>query len=97
MESGAYATKGANYVKFTNGLIIQWGGVSDIVDGVTVTFHIPFSNTHYVAFITPASGTIGSSDWFSLMVTDHTVTSCKVAVPQNIVRSTIGNWITIGY
>lgn len=43
MNSGAYATKGTNYVKFTNGLIIQWGRTTTSY----INFPIPFTNNSY--------------------------------------------------
>lgn len=49
MNNYQYASKGSNWVKFTNGLIIQWGSSS----ANPVTFNIPFSSANRMVTALP--------------------------------------------
>ena len=82
------------YVKFSNGVIIQWGLTSgDIGSAKTVTLPVAFSSTNY-SVITTTNSTGG--EYYANGVSSKTTTSFKIQAAGG--ASTAPSfWIAIGY
>lgn len=65
-NSSAETLKDTGYVKFTNGLILQWGFTGTITGqgAYTVTFSIPFPSSCWHVYLSIKNPTIGNDDMF---------------------------------
>jgi hypothetical protein len=86
--------KTSNYVKFSSGLIIQWGGEENNTNsgGVQVSFPIPFTQTPVVLKTLKTSSGSDPAAYSYISVWDVTITGFKwnnPGCPQN--------WIAIGF
>lgn len=93
MNSGAYASKGSNWVKFTNGLIIQWGDIGLGNNPQTVTLPQPFSNSAYGVV-----GIIKNTGYYS--DTGFVLNSSRSSTSFSFYRKPAlqgACWIAIGY
>lgn len=88
---------GNNYIKFSNGLIIQWGTeYLSTGAGTTINLKVAFKTTDY-----SVSATDGGAGTYILGISDHQINSFRVfnRVPGTNLYAT-GNffrWIAIGY
>lgn len=90
------ATTGGNgYIRFSNGLIIQWGYIGISGDPQTVTTSLPtaFSNTNYRVCVTAT----GMNDWWNewgLGTLSKSTTNFSVYAKT---KNKPLEWIAIGY
>ena len=83
------ATNG--YVKFGNGIIIQWGGIASGSTSRTINLSTAFSNGDYTVVIGERRGDVPTRN---IVVSARNTTSFNVLLGDN---STSGNWLAIGY
>lgn len=76
------------YVKFSTGLIIQWGKITDKIQVNTVTLPTAFSSTNYAAIATAYNGAASAG-----ATRDYTETSFEYVLGAD--RACV--WIAIGY
>ena len=86
------------YVKYSNGLIIQWGIISVSTSNQyksVITFPIPFSNTNYSLNISQYT-TTNKSIWstFALLMYGNKTTTSVTTQSEKTDRL---QWIAIGY
>lgn len=87
---GYTSQKGGDYIKFSNGLIVQWG--TSINSSRTITFEIPFTQSPTIN-ITPNSG----SGYNYAAAVDGISTTGFTIKPYGGVSSALYFWIAIGY
>ena len=87
---GYTSQKGDNYIKFSNGLIVQWG--TSTSSSRTITFEISFTQSPAIN-ITPNSG---SGYNFAAAVDDVSTTGFTI-LPYGGVSSSPYVWTAIGY
>ena len=96
---GYYFSTSKSYIKFTNGLIIQWGtgnktGTSGTDRLIKVTFPLAFTTAPSVTF-SPCWPAGNSNSWFP-DITERTASSFTVNTRKNIDNVPI-TWMAIGY
>lgn len=85
-------TKAANgYFKFGNGMIIQWGSVTNAISNPTVSFPTAFSNSNYsLAMVQTETGSVHPNAAY----TNKTSTGFKISNGGGVDKN---DWIAIGY
>ena len=81
---GYTSQKGDDYIKFSNGLIVQWG---NYIDDAYQTFSVAFSNTDYGIGLTRISNVYGQ-----VAAGNKSTTGFQPDGNQHT-----GSWIAIGY
>ena len=89
MNNYQYASKGSNWVKFTNGLIIQWGRTNTS----TVTYGTPFTQNNY-GISAVCNYTRKTSDGHGFLNTP-TLTNIQLAGVDGDMYPVY--WVAIGY
>ena len=80
------------YIKFNNGIIIQWGRTASFAGELTITLPTPFTTTNY----TVVAGMYIKGDWTANWGTYSYTTTNFVVQNQSSGNKTM-NWIAIGY
>lgn len=81
---------GDGYVKYNNGLIIQWGYKVASASGSTITFPTPFLTTNY-KIVGSFLANVGRGDQVLPEFYNYTTTGCSFKSQQSFA------WIAIGY
>lgn len=97
------AEKGSNYVKFINGLIIQWGNITPVHAGTTVTLPKPFSSSNY--FVAGCATQINYKQIRAFAVTPRNTTNFKCYGQYSHSQSNAGItggdvpfcWLAVGF
>jgi hypothetical protein len=104
-QVGALATTSADtskgYVKFANGLLLQWGDVTitpaaNTPTSKTVYFQIEFSNTNYNVQATPWTGVIYTTVR-GVSYNNRQKGSVEIVVTRTNTTDTVVSWLAIGY
>lgn len=91
MDSKVISESGTNYVKFGNGLIIQWGvGTSG---QSTITLPIPYSNTNYELQV---SEEVSASSAYDIKISNSGKTTTSFSVQKHSGGIIYVHWLTIG-
>lgn len=86
------------YVKYSNGLIIQWGKGNANGSKQTITFPISFSNTNFI-FVPSIGNSHGDVNWTEVVDTantDWTTSTYRTKNTQKIGTHVL-QWLAIGY
>lgn len=81
------------YVKFGNGVIIQWGEVTATGASRTITLPTAFSGVNYMVSLIPEAP---SGSLYSLMLSDKTSSTVTVTSTGDAANYSF-NWIAVGY
>ncbi len=89
----SYENGKSGYVKFSNGLCIQWGNAGEVNTTKVVNLFVPFKNISYTVLATPGLGSVTAANptYFSTYNYQTNNFTLKVAVAQYM------NWFAIGY
>ena len=89
-------TSTGGYIKYSNGLIIQWGTQKSTDHQIsTISFHVSFSNgnSYYLNFITQNEG---NDDYYRHQVYNKSGSSCYIC-DYNMNTTSNFDWFAIGY
>ena len=86
-------SSGSNWVKFGNGLIIQWG---IITNNRYVTYPHPFSNTNYV-LVAGVSNISGTNTYNYNTNKMWGISSTKTTTGIDMSSTYAQNWLVVGY
>lgn len=92
ISASSLATNG--YIKFNNGLILQWGQVAPGKKSITVTFPTPFASACYS--VTLSSGIVGESDEDGYTNVSAPIGLTKTTVTFSIRSTHTTLWMAIG-
>ena len=98
-DDGAYIVAALleqnGYVKFSNGLILQWGvGVSSASGTTTLTYHLAYSN--FAAVFT--GNTSGDKSTSPVNMTNVGLSSCRIHVKDDArYYADSFNWFALGF
>lgn len=95
-----FSKTGNGYIKFSNGIIIQWGLTTAIAtnQSVTITLPTPFTSTNYRVAASPYTSAAGNGDKRDYWWMDgYTTTSFKVFASYEYASTARFSWIAIGY
>lgn len=87
-ESGLY------YIKYSDGLLIEWGGITKISKGALVTLPQPYLNTQYAVIAQYENGTYVGNYTNTSNIIEKTSTSFKLDAVHSEER--FYDWVSIG-
>lgn len=94
----AYKKGNPGYIKFKNGVIVQWGKITTPDGWTSVPLPISFSNTSYAVVGTDIASVSGNG--FSNIAIDGSSSSSQLKIAGQqalIMKVTIVGWIAVGY